>query len=260
MKTGFKFSFLIAIGLLAAAIGRAQNARQIADKASQAIDFEASEMTATLKIYDGQGRVRERQIANASNKFGSTTKSMIKFLAPAEVKGIAMLVFDYEDKGDDMWIYLPALRKSRRIVSSEKGKSFMGSEFSNADMSRPNLNQFKHQIVSSATLHGKDCWKVESVCLSEEITDELGFSRKLAWIEKGTYLTQQVEFFGRDGQLLKTMLLSDYRKQSNGKHFSFQMEMKNAQNNRRSSITVNQFQLGSTLKESYFSVAMLEKL
>jgi hypothetical protein len=260
MKTGFKLVLLIAIGLLVSAIGHTQNARQIAEKASQAIEFEASEMAATLKIYDAQGRMRERQIANASKKFGTTTKSIIKFLAPADVKGTAMLVFDYEDKGDDMWIYLPALRKSRRIVSTEKGKSFMGSEFSNADMSRPNLGQFKHEVLGSASFNGKDCWKVESTCLSEEITDELGFSRKLAWIEKGTYLTAQVEFFGRDGKLLKTMSLNDYRQQANGKHFAFQMKMKNAQNNRHSTITVDQFQLGSALNESYFSVATLEKL
>jgi len=260
MKTGFKFAFLIAIGLLAYANGNGQNARQIAEKASQAIEFEASEMAATLRIYDARGRVRERQIANASKKFGTATKSMIKFLAPADVKGTAMLIFDYEDKADDMWIFLPALRKSRRIVSTEKGKSFMGSEFSNADMSRPNLDQFKHQVLGSATINGKDCWKVESACLSEEIADELGFSRKLAWIEKGTYLTHQIEFYSRDGRLLKTMTLSDYRQQSNGKHFAFQLEMKNAQNGRRSTINVDQFQLGSALNESYFSVATLEKL
>jgi hypothetical protein len=260
MKTAFKFSILITIGLWAAALAPAQNARQIVEKASQVIEFEASEMTATLKIYDAQGRVRERQIANASKKFGTVTKSMIKFLAPADVKGTAMLVFDYQDKDDDMWIYLPALRKSRRIVSTEKGKSFMGSEFSNADMSRPNLDQFKHEMAGSAVLDGRDCWKVESTCRSKEIADELGFSRKLAWIEKGSYLTHQIQFYGRDERLLKTMSLSDYRQQGDGKYFAFQMEMKNAQNKRRSTITVNQFQLGSALNESYFSVATLEKL
>ena len=218
------------------------------------------EMTATLTIRDGKGNERMRQIANASRQFGDVTKTLMKFLAPAEVKGTAMLIYDYEDRSDDMWIYLPALRKTRRIVSSEKGKSFMGSEFSNADMARPNLDQFEHKILGSATLAGKDCWKVESACLDEDIEDELGYSKQVAYIEKGSYLTRQVDYYDFDGELFKVMTLNDYQKQVNGKYFSFRMEMNNRQNGRSSVIAINRFQLGSKLAESYFSTANLEKL
>jgi outer membrane lipoprotein-sorting protein len=237
-----------------------QDARQIAQKANEAVEFDAMEMTATLTIRDGRGNERERQIANASRQFGDATKNLMKFLAPADVKGTAMLIHDYEDRSDDMWIYLPALRKTRRIVSSEKGKSFMGSEFSNADMARPNLDQFEHKLLGSATIAGKECWKVESACLDEDIEDELGFSRQVNFIEKGTYLTRQVEYYDFDGELFKVMTLSDYQKQANGKHFAFRMEMENRQNGRSSVIVIDQFQLGSKLAEGYFSTANLEKL
>ena len=70
-----------------------------------------------------------------------------------------MLIFDYEDKSDDMWILLPSLRRTRRIVSSEKGKSFMGSEFTNADMSKPDLNDFTFKILGSAEADNNECWK-----------------------------------------------------------------------------------------------------
>lgn len=237
-----------------------QDARQIAEKANEAIEFNAMEMSATLSIRDGRGNERIRQIATASRTFSGVTKTLMKFLAPADVKGAAMLIYDYEGRGDDMWIYLPALRKTRRIVSSEKGKSFMGSEFSNADMARPNIGQFKHKLLGTATIDGKDCWKVESACLNEDIEDELGYSKQIAYIEKADYLARQVEYYDFDGALFKVMSLSRFEKQANGKYFAFHMEMQNRQNGRSSVISIGRFQVGSGLVESYFSAANLEKL
>jgi hypothetical protein len=259
MKSLFRLSLFAAMLLLAAGV-RAQDARQIAQRSAQTVEFDAMEMTATLSIYDSKGNSRIRQIANASKKFGATNKTLMKFLSPPDVKGTSMLIHDFDNKDDDMWVYLPALRKTRRIVSGEKGKSFMGSEFSNADMARPNLDQFTHKIVGSETFNGVDCWKIESVCLSEEVEDQYGFSRMVAWVEKANYLTHKVEYYDFEGAPFKVMTLRDYRKQPNGKFFAFTMEMKNLQNSRRSVISIDQFQLGSKLEEGYFTTSSLEKL
>ncbi|MBK7406694.1 MAG: outer membrane lipoprotein-sorting protein [Saprospirales bacterium] len=259
MKTTLILAILVS-ALLFPTHTWAQDARQLSDKAGQAIDFDGMEMVATLKITDAKGNERQRQIANASKKYGNTSKTLMKFLSPSDVKGTAMLIFDYEDKSDDMWIYLPALRKTRRIVSSEKSKSFMGSEFSNADMSKPNLDQFSYRLLGSATLNGKDCWKIEATCKDEGVEEEYGFSRKISFIEKSTYLTQQIEFYDLDGELFKVMTMSKYQKQSNGKYFAFLLEMENIQNGRKSVISIDKFQLGTSIEESYFSTANLEKL
>ncbi len=237
----------------------AQDARRIYDDASKAIEFNSFEMVSTLNIHDGKGNVRSRQVANATRKFGSVTKSMIKFLAPAEVRGTALLIFDYDDKSDDMWIFLPSLRKSRRIISSEKGKSFMGSEFSNADMSKPNIDDFVYKLIGSEMLNGKECWVIESKPKNNQVEDENGFARKVLFIEKATNLTIQSDYYDFDGRKFKTLTFGDYRKQSNGKYFAFRMEMKNLLNNRYSEIVVNEFQLSTKLDENQFSVSMLEK-
>lgn len=210
-------------------------------------------MTSTLKIFDNKGNVRVREVSNATAKFGETSKTLFKFLSPADVKGTTILIYDYENKDDDMWIYMPSLRKTRRIVSSEKGKSFMGSEFSNADMSKPTMNDFTYALKGPETLSGKDCWKVESGCKDAGVEDANGYTRKVAWVEKGTYLTYKVEYYDANGKLLKVETLSDYRKQSNGKYFAFRMNMQNVQNNRKSEIIINKFQPGSAMKESAFS-------
>lgn len=256
MKTGIKI-FALTGGLFIMSILNGQDAREIADRASQSVNLDAMEMVATLTIQDNKGNERVRQIATATKKFGGATKTMMKFLSPAEVKGTTMLIYDYQEKEDDMWIYLPALRKTRRIVSSEKAKSFMGSEFSNADMSKPNMDDFTYRTLGSETVNGKDCWVVESKCRNEDIEDENGFSRKVVFIEKSTYLPQKMEYYDLDNELYKVMTISDYKKQSNGSYFAYNMSIENIQSNRKSTMKVDKFQMGSSMSENSFAASSL---
>jgi hypothetical protein len=238
---------------------KAQDAREISKKASDAINLDAMEMVSTLKIISQNGEERVRKLSTATRKFGEVSKMMMKFLEPADVRGTTLLVFDYENKDDDLWIYMPALRKTRRIVSSEKGKNFMGSEFTNADMSKPNLDEFNYKLIGDETIDGKLCWKIESTCKTETQEEQYGFSRRITFIEKGNYLAYKIEYYDLSGELLRVESIKDYKKQSNGSYFAFNMEMKNVQNNRRSVMTIDKFQLGSNLTEAQFTPAMIEK-
>jgi hypothetical protein len=187
------------------------------------------------------------------------TKIITKFTAPADVKGIGLLVYDYEDKNDDMWIYLPALRKVRRIVSSEKGKSFMGSEFSNADMSKPNLNDYTYELLGTETYNGKECWKVQSIPVNDDIAYDYGFSRKIALIDKNSYFTYKVSYYDLNDELHKEMTVSEYEEVNNGKYLARNMEMVNLQSGRKSVLTIDKIQSGSALSENSFTPAALEK-
>ncbi|MBN2350405.1 MAG: outer membrane lipoprotein-sorting protein, partial [Bacteroidales bacterium] len=254
-----KWSVLLMIATFSVITGKGQDAKVISEKATEAIEYNSMEMVSTFKIYDARGSERVRQITTATKKFGEVNKTLIKFISPADVKGTAMLIYDYKNKDDDMWIYMPALRKIRRIVSTEKGKNFMGSEFTNADMSKPNMNDFEYKIIGTAALEGKTCWKIESVCNNDDIAADNGFSKKVSYIEKETYLCHKVEFYDYEGSLFKTQLIQDFRKQPNGKYFAYRMEMKNEQNGRKSVLLVDKFQIGSNLQEGSFTPAMLEK-
>jgi hypothetical protein len=249
----------ILIASLAPTFLYAQTAREISEKAADVIEYDAMEMASTLKIQDAKGSERIRQVTTATRKFGEITKTMIKFIAPPDVKGTALLIYDHANTADDMWIYMPALRKTRRIVSTEKGKNFMGSEFTNADMSKPNMNDFQYKILGTEIFEGKQCWKIESVCNNESVSGENGFSRKVSFIEKDTYLCHKAEFYDLQGKLHKLQFIRQYKKQPSGKYFAYEMEMKNEQNGRKSILTIDKFQTGSNLPESAFTPAMLEK-
>jgi hypothetical protein len=159
-----------------------------------------------------------------------------------------------------MWIYLPALRKTRRIVSREKGKSFMGSEFSNANMTAPGLEDFAYAILGEEILNGKPCYKIEAVPVSTGLEDEYGYSRSVLWVEKNSYLVHQTHYYDFDGEQFKTILNKEFKKldEGNGKYMVIHMQALNHSNKRSSKMVMEQVAVTATNK-NYFTVAYLEK-
>jgi len=236
----------------------ALSARELADKAREVMENSNFEMTSFLRILDDKGRERVRKMWMGTRSFSGVTKSMIRFREPAEVSGMAMLVFDYPDKSDDMWMYLPSLRKERRIVADERAKSFMGSEFSNNDLSIPVTESFNYTVVGSEQSGGRSYSKVEALCKDDPASKEYGYSRKVMWIDEKTFLTLKIEFFDFKGQLWKIQRFSNYKKLSNGKYFALSMTKENVQTGRKSEIRVDQFTENSSLAEEAFTPAKMQ--
>ena len=255
----------IAVALILAAFvtisASAQNAKEIIGKSLDVVKVSSFEAVSTLTITDSKGnqRIRKNSMASMSLPDG-TEKRIIKFLSPAEVKGTGILIFDYTEKSDDMWIYLPALRKTRRIVSREKGKSFMGSEFSNANMTAPGLDDFTYTMIGEETLDGKSCYKIEAVPVSTDLEDQYGYSRSILWVDKNNYLVQQTHYYDYDGELFKTIFNKEFSKldEEREKYMVTHMHALNHSNRRSSEMVMEQVAVTPT-KTSYFTVAYLEK-
>jgi len=263
MKTiRFIISAIIMFCFLSAGIYGQQSAKDIMLKTRDVSKIPGLEMVATLKIVDPKGRERVREISIASKLAdnGKTEKRVIRFLAPAEVKGTGMLIYDYDATSDDMWIYMPALRKTRRIASGEKNQSFMGSEFTNADLAAPNTDDYSYKITGIETVDGVDCWEIESLPLTQAVADDAGISKKIIWISKKDYVNRKTEFYDPEGELNKILTCSDVRKMAEGKYMAAALQMENVQNDRKSSFIMGQMQYNPGVKEEYFTVAYLEKL
>lgn len=235
-----------------------QSAAEISKKSMDMIDIGNMEMTSTIHIRDGKGNSRSRQITTIRKKFSTVNKTIVRFIAPADVKGTALLVYDYEKQSDDMWIYLPALRKVRRVVSSEKGKNFMGSEFTNADMSKPNFDDFDFKLIGSEILSDVECYKIESKCKTEALAAEYGFYKRISYIDISTTLCYKVEYYNANNILQRIQTIGDYRKQPGGKYFAFNMKMQNMTNGRNTEIIITRLQTDSQLPESVFTPSSLE--
>lgn len=235
-----------------------QSPEEISRRSTDIISIDSFEMLSTLTIYDARGNERERKISMAGRKFGDTHKTLMRFTAPPEVQGTSMLIHNHDNADSDMWIYMPAIRRVRRIAGDDKASNFMGSEFKNSDMTTPNTEDFNYRNLGTATIEGVICRKIEVLPKTSEIKSTYGFSKQISYIEKNTYFARKVEYYDFNGELERVQIISDYRPQPGGKYFAFLMEMENKQNGRRSVMQIDAFQPNSEMPESAFSPAMLE--
>jgi len=210
----------------------------------------------TIKEKNGTARNRILQMMTKSYPDG-TEKRTIRFTEPADVSGTAMLITDNKEKADEMWIYLPALKKTRRIVSSEKGKSFMSSEFSNADFSSPTLSDFtnSHQQGSGEN----KTWILASVPVNDEKKSEYGYSKKVSYINSDNWQLKKMEFYNFDNQLYKVIEIKAVEPGENGSYIIRDMVATNLVNGRSSEIRFSSIRMNQKIDEQTFSLQNLGK-
>jgi outer membrane lipoprotein-sorting protein len=216
-----------------------------------------------MTIIDSKGRERVRKIAQVTKLYdgGDTEKKLIRFLSPGDVKGTGLLTFDYRVEDDDMWLYMPALRKTRRIISSEKAKNFMGSEFSYADMTPPTFDDFQINNLGEEEVAGVACWEIEWIPKNDDIADENGFSKKISYVGKKDYVVRKSVYYDLDEDLWKELSVEAVKEvdTENHKYRPVHMIMINKQNGRKSILVVDEIQFNPNVKDEYFTTRYLER-
>ena len=239
----------------------AQSGREIIEESHLRSRLDGLESRSTLEIHDGRGNVRVRETTMASRMFSDgTEKRVIVFISPADVKGTSMLIYDYKARDDAMWIFLPALRKSRKIVSTEKAKSFMGSEFTNGDLSIESMDDFLYEISGQESLDGTDCWKIIVKPVSKVISKELGYKEKILWVAKSDYMPRKSIIYNDKDVAIKELLYSGIKEldSKNQKYFIGEMKVKNLINNRYSLMRIEDLQYNPSVSEDYFTLSFLK--
>lgn len=214
--------------------------------------------TVVLTITEKGGSTRNRTISMMTKSYADgLEKRIIRFIEPADVRGTSMLVFDNKNTADDMWIYLPALKKTRRIVTSEKGKSFMSSEFSNADMSSPSVSDFTYKHLEKSGTNNQ--WIIESIPVNEDKADEYGYSKKISYISIDNNQVLKMEFYNFDKVLSKVIEIKSIFPLSDGKFMVKNMVASNLNTNRKSEILFTKINEGEQIEDSNFTIQNLER-
>ena len=251
-------------GFAASAVARETlSARDVQQKSIEATRVDGTESVSTLTIIDEKGRERVRRMATVTKLYddGALEKKLIKFIEPSEVKGTGFLTFDHDDKDDDKWIYLPALRKTRRIVSSENAKSFMGSEFSYADMSMPTVDDFHYRFLPDETAGDALCWVVEIIPKDDEVANNNGFSKKISSIGKKDYVLRKAVYYDLSGEREKLMEVKSIIEVDAQKH-RYKLEhtqITNERNGRKSTSVIEQITFSPDIPDDFFTTRYLEK-
>ena len=246
----------VAIALLIA-ISFGANAQltgtQIVEKAYNRATGDDQTSILTMTLTNKQGKQRVRKIKQFTKDLGDVEKSIMYFLSPADVKNTSFMNWSYDsDKSDDQWIYLPALKKTKRISSDSKSDYFMGSDFTYDDLGDRKLDADTHKLVKEETIDGKKCYVVESKSKDEDNM----YSKTISWIDKSTFIGVKKEFYDEDEDLLKILTIKKQEKIS-GFWVITNSEMKNVQKNHTTSMVLSSVKINTNVPESKFTERMM---
>ena len=253
-----KILFLAAL-VLAAYSADAQNlsGRDIIKKVKDNPDGDTRYAKMNLVLEKANGSKRERKVESWAMDIGKDTKTMMTFTYPGDVKGTGFLTWNYDEigKDDDKWLYMPALKKTRRISgSSSKTDYFMGTDFTYDDMGDRNVDEDTHKFLRKEKCGGFDCYVVESVPKDKR---EI-YSKKISWIRKDCFMTVKVEFYDKLGKLHRVLNVQDI-KQVQGFWTRGKMEMQNVQTKHKIIITFSDMKYNLKIGSDMFNVAKMEK-
>jgi hypothetical protein len=229
--------------------------RDIMIKVDERDDGETRECQMKLTLINKAGDKRIREVISYQKDYGKDTKSLMVFKRPADVKGTGYLSWEYdnENQADQRWLYLPALRKTKKITGSSSDDYFMGTDFTYDDMGDRNVDEDTHTLLREEKLNGRKCWVIKSIP-KEKDND---YKAKTLWIAQDLNMMVKVEYFNAYG-LLKILKLTDIV-QIDGIWTARKMVMDNKQKKHKTILEYVDTKYNLPLKDNFFRTSILER-
>ncbi len=251
-------ALIFALLLIAAAplTAQAPDGEEVMRMVDDRYTGETSRNTTTITLINKRDNSRVREIISYTKDYGDTEKNVMVFQQPRDVAGVGYLAYSYDEigKDDDTWLFLPALKRSRRISGSSRNDYFMGTDFTYDDMGDRKVEEDTHNLTGEVIIEGHPCWVVES------IPRESGYiySRRVTWIRQDVLIAIKVEYYDRQGDLQKILTTSDIA-EIDGIWTVRRIEMDNIQKEHRTILEFKDIQYNLRVEDSFFSVATLER-
>jgi len=212
-----------------------------------------SKMQMTLINAKGQEKIRTMNMRVLEGEIED--KSLMEFISPSDVKGTKFLSYEHVTKDDDQWLYLPALKRVKRIASKNKSGSFMGSEFSYEDLNAFNAKKYRYEgEAEEVDLDGTSMYKMSYIPISKYS----GYTKQISWVDTKNFLVHKVEYYDRKKKLLKTAYFKDY-KIIDGIYRIGTIIMKNTQNDKTTKLKWIDEKIKNGLKDKDFHKRHLKR-
>jgi len=236
---------------------------EIAQKVHDRDDGDNSTSKMTMTLTDKNGKKRVRNLKTFTKDKGEDKLKLMFFLTPADVKNTAFLTYDYDDsaKDDDQWLYLPELQKVKRIASSDKSSSFMGSDFTYSDMTSRNVEDYTYKIMKEKKVGGHMTWQMLVTPKSQETVKETGYTKSIVFIRQDNFVIVQALNYIKAGKKLKYMQVKGL-KLIDGIWTATKMQMITKKGKKTLHKTVFEFsdiKYNQDLEESLFTTRTLER-
>ena len=238
------------------AIAQELTGREIIEKVYTRPSGDDMTSNLTMTLINKSGSERVRKIKQFTKEMSDVEKSIMFFQSPADVKNTSFMSWTYDDdsKSDDQWIYLPAIKKTKRISSDSKSDSFMGSDFTYDDLGDRKLDADDHKRLANETIEGIEYYVVESISKDEEYM----YSKTKTWIRQDHFIGLKKEFYDEDGELFKILKVKKFE-EMDGIIVITNSEMVNTERNHRTSMVLDHVKINTGISASKFSERMMTR-
>ena len=241
-------SGLLAMGVLTFA----QDPRSIVEEAQNRTTSMSQRYEGTLQVINKNSRITVKRWKYDRIGSHGTSKSILRFTAPAEVKDVALLVVNHPDRSSDQWMYTPAIARERRIAMQDRSGRFFGTDFSYEDLEERDTSQFDYKMMGQEPLEGANCWKIESRPKQTKVSQ---YTRSLLWVRQDNYVVIQIENYKKD-QLVRRARYTEIQRIQNI-WTPQSIEMFDATANSRTVLRIEKLQYNIPMKEEDFTIQAL---
>jgi outer membrane lipoprotein-sorting protein len=245
---------VVLVFILTCVTACAQDALQIMTEVQQRSRTNSQHYEGTLQVIAQNNRVSEKRWVYDRVGAHGSSKALLKFTAPAEVKGVALLILNHPDRASDQWMWTPAINRERRIALQDRSTRFFGTDFTFEDLEERDVSQYDYRTIGEEAIGGAQCWKIESTPKQAKGSQ---YTHSYVWVRKDNYVVMRMEGYKRN-KIVRSIAYSDIAKVQNT-WTARRLEVLDPGRNSRTVLTLEQLQYNVPLKDEDFSLQALRR-
>jgi outer membrane lipoprotein-sorting protein len=240
--------------IVASAAASAQDVRQIVEEAQRRSAASSQRYEGLLQVFEAKGKVSDKRWTLERLGSHGNSKAILRFTAPPEVKGVALLIVNHPDRASDQWMWTPAIERDRRIALQDRSTRFFGTDFSFEDLEERDINQYDYQLLGDETVDGAACWKIQSVPKERKSSQ---YTRSIVWVRKDNYAFARIESYLKDAAVRRL----DYSDIQNvqGIWTARRLEMTDLRRGSRTRLTLDKLEYNAPMREEDFTLQALRR-
>jgi hypothetical protein len=232
----------------------AEGPRAIVEEAERRAAAKSQRYEGILKSFDASGKVTEKRWQYERIGSNGQSKSVIRFTAPAEVKGVALLIVNHADRASDQWMWTPAIARDRRIALQDRSTRFFGTDFSFEDLDERDVNQYDYQQLPDETVDGVQCWAIQSTPKQSKGSQ---YTKAVFWIRKDNFAYARGDFWVKDA-VARRLTFGDLR-QVQGIWTAHDLNMADLRRGSRTQLLLANVQYNVPLREGDFTLEAIRR-
>jgi len=231
-----------------------QDPRQIVEEAQRRTTSQSQRYEGSLQVIDAKSKITEKRWQYDRIGSHGASKAVLRFNAPAEVKGVALLVINHADRASDQWMWTPAINRERRIALQDRSTRFFGTDFSFEDLEERDTDQYDYKLLGEEPIDGVACWKLQSTPKQSKVSQ---YTHSYVWIRKDNFALAQIENFNKN-EVIRRAHYTDIRNDQ-GIWTAHQIDMHDLKRNSRTILKIDKLQYNVPMRDDAFTLQALRR-